>query len=246
MSTIDLPQTDDPDRTRTGPDDVVRRVSAVARSLSAEVGLQPTLDRTVEQAVQLIDGCDSAGISLMVSKQRIETVALTDGLAREGDDRQYELGEGPCLTAVRDAEIVWVPDLADDPRWPRWAPWAVENLGIRSMLCIQLYTSADKHGALNLYSQERDGFPLADHPVATMFATVAAMALVSARTTEQLESALHTRNIIGQAQGIIMERYAVGSDQAFAVLSRVSQETNMKLNLVAAQVVSQRVIPGVA
>jgi AmiR/NasT family two-component response regulator len=79
-----------------------------------------------------------------------------------------------------------------------------------------------------------------------MFGTMAAMALTSARTADELQSALHTRNVIGQAQGIIMERYGVGSEQAFAVLSRVSQETNTKLNLVAAQVVAQRVIPGVA
>ncbi|PFG33176.1 GAF and ANTAR domain-containing protein [Sanguibacter antarcticus] len=246
MSTIDLSEIDEPGTPGLGGDEVVRRVGVVARSLAEESGLQPMLDRTVEHAVQLLEGCHSAGISLVVARGRIETVALTDDLARRGDERQYELDEGPCLTAVRDAEIVWAPDLANDARWPRWAPWAVENLGVRSMLCIQLYTAVDKHGALNLYSRDRDAFPLVDHPVATMFATVAAMSLKSARTTEELQSALHTRNIIGQAQGIIMERYSVGAEQAFSVLSRVSQETNMKLSVVATQVAAQRVIPGLA
>lgn len=243
MSTIDLPQTDagSPEDGRT---DVLQRVSVVARSLAEESGLQPTLDRTVEHAVRLLDGCQSAGISLVVARRRIETVALTDELARRGDERQYQLDEGPCLSAIRDAEVVWAPDLANDTRWPRWAPWAVENLGVRSMLCIQLYTAADKHGALNLYSRERDAFPPEDHPLATMFATAAAMALKGAQTAEELHSAIHTRNIIGQAQGIIMERYSVTSDQAFAVLSRVSQESNVKLAEIAAQVASQRVIPG--
>ena len=244
MSAIDPPQPDEPSRPEDGHADVLRRVSVVARSLAEESGLQPTLERTVEHAVRLVDGCHSAGISLVVSRERIETVALSDDLARRGDERQYQLDEGPCLSAIRDAEVVWAPDLANDRRWPRWGPWAVENLGVRSMLCIQLYTAANRHGALNLYSQDRDAFPPAEHPLATMFAAAAAMALKGAQTAEELHSAIHTRTIIGQAQGIIMERYSVSSDQAFAVLSRVSQESNVKLHEIATQVATRRVIPG--
>lgn len=246
MSTITGDEVEKSHEPGPGHEDVMERVSVVARSLAEETGLQATLDRTVDHAVQLIEGCDAAGVSLVVSRKRIETVALTDDLARRGDERQYELDEGPCLTAIRDAEIVWTPDLENDPRWPRWSPWAVEELGVRSMLCVQLYTAASTHGALNLYSRERDAFPRADHPLATMFATVAVMALKGARTTEELQSAIHTRNIIGQAQGIIMERYQMSAEQAFSVLSRVSQESNVKLNEIAAQVAARREIPGLA
>jgi GAF domain-containing protein len=219
-------------------------VADAARTLAAEPTLQQTLDRVVELAVQMVEGAESAGVSL-VRRGRIDSPAVSDPTVARGDALQYELGEGPCLDAIRDMSIVRSPDVVADGRWPRWAPTVARELGVRSMLCVQLYTSDSAHGALNLYATTRDAFGEEDHHLATTFAAVAAAAISAARTEEQLQSAVQTRTLIGQAQGIIMERYRLSDARAFAVMSRVSQDSNVKLVDVARQIVRTRRIPGV-
>ncbi|WP_265522390.1 GAF and ANTAR domain-containing protein [Oerskovia flava] len=221
-------------------------IAAAARLLADEPSLQETLDRIAQLAVAMVDGCDSAGISMVVRGGRIETPAHSDDVAVRGDELQYALDEGPCLDAIRETEVVYTADLALDERWPRWSHAVLGELGVRSMLCIQLYTTDAKHGALNLYAQQPNAFPADIIPLATTFAAVAAAALDAARTEDQLQTAVHTRTLIGQAQGIIMERYRVSPAQAFAVLSRVSQDSNVRLQEVARQIVTTRRVPGAA
>ncbi|ROS73318.1 GAF and ANTAR domain-containing protein [Cellulomonas sp. PhB143] len=220
-----------------------RHVARATRQLTSEPTLQDTLDRTVELAVEMIEGCDAAGISMVERAGKIDTPAASDQLARRGDELQYELGEGPCLDAIRESEMISTPDLADDPRWRTWGERAVSELGVGSMLCLQLYTSDTTHGALNLYSRERDGLRADVHPVASTLAALAAAAYENARTTDQLRSAIHTRTIIGQAQGIVMERFNVSASQAFSILSRLSQESNTKLVEVARRIADDRMLP---
>ncbi|MEV8026743.1 GAF and ANTAR domain-containing protein [Cellulosimicrobium funkei] len=219
-------------------------VADAARALADEPTLQQTLDRVVELAVAMVDGCDEAGISL-VTRRRIESAAISDPVVARGDALQYELDEGPCLDAIREHALVESGDVATDPRWPRWAPRAAGELGVGSMLCVQLYTSENAHGALNMYSGSRDAFGPDSHHLASTFAAVAAAAISAARTEEQLQSAVQTRTLIGQAQGIIMERYSLTPGRAFAVMSRVSQDANIKLVDVAREIVETRRIPGV-
>ncbi|WP_052367241.1 GAF and ANTAR domain-containing protein [Paraoerskovia marina] len=219
-------------------------IARAVRLLADEDSLGSTLDRVVERAVAMIDGCASASISLVARRGRIETPAASDAVGGRGDELQYELDEGPCLDAIRETEIVSTPDLAHDPRWPTWGP-RVAELGVGSMLCIQLFTTDTNHGALNLYGTERGAFDGPDQTLATTFAAVAAAALDAARTEDQLQSAVQGRTIIGQAQGICMERYGISAERAFEVLSRISQESNVKLVDVARRVVSDRAVPGV-
>ncbi|WP_435737308.1 GAF and ANTAR domain-containing protein [Cellulosimicrobium sp. PMB13] len=223
---------------------VTGRVADAARALADEPTLQQTLDRVVELAVSMVDGCESAGISL-ISRGRIDSPAVSDPLVARGDELQYELGEGPCLDAIREAPLVESGDIEADVRWPRWSPKVADELGVRSMLCVQLYTSETAHGALNMYATTRDAFGLDDHHLAATFAAVAAAAISAARTEEQLQSAVQTRTLIGQAQGILMERFSLSSSRAFAVLSRVSQDSNVKLVDVARQIVETRRVPGI-
>lgn len=223
---------------------VTGRVADAARALADEPTLQQTLDRVVELAVTMIDGCESAGISL-VTRGRIESPAVSDPLVARGDELQYELGEGPCLDAIHDSSLVEARDVAADSRWPRWAPKVADELGVRSMLCVQLYTSETAHGALNMYATTPDAFGTEDHHLASTFAAVAAAAISAARTEEQLQSAVQTRTLIGQAQGILMERFTLSASRAFAVLSRVSQDSNVKLVDVARQIVDTRRVPGI-
>jgi len=223
---------------------VAGRIAEAARLLADEPTLQQTLDRVVELAVAMVDGCESAGISL-VTRGRIESPAVSDPLVARGDVLQYQLGEGPCLDAIHHEALVESNDIVTDPRWPRWAPAVARELGVRSMLCVQLYTSRDAHGALNMYSTAPDAFAAEAHHLAATFAGVAAAAVAAARTEEQLQSAVQTRTLIGQAQGILMERYTLSGSRAFAVLSRVSQDANIKLVDIAREIVDTRRIPGV-
>ncbi len=218
-------------------------VADAARALAEEPTLQQTLDRVVDLAMTMVPGCEAGGISL-VERGRIRSVAVSDPFVARGDALQYELGEGPCLDAIRLATVVESPDVAADPRWPHWAPRAVEELGVRSMLGVQLYTSEDAHGALNLYATTTGAFDEESLHLATTFAAVAAAAIAAARTEEQLQSAVRTRTLIGQAQGMIMERFGLTEARAFAVMSRVSQDSNVKLVDVAREIVSTRRVPG--
>ncbi|BDZ42151.1 hypothetical protein GCM10025865_14500 [Paraoerskovia sediminicola] len=209
---------------RTAEDVLAARISAAVRGLAAQDSLQSTLDSTVTSAVAMVDGCSAAGVTLVERDGEVTTPAASDGVAGRGDVLQYELGEGPCLDAVRHAEVVTTDDLADDARWRRWGAAVVDELGVRSMLCVQLFTSDSRHGALNLYAREPRAFTDESRAVATTFAAVAAAALGAARTEERLGSRVQTRTIVGQAQGVLMERHGIGAQQAIDLLATVAAE----------------------
>ncbi len=136
-------------------------VADAARALADEPTLQQTLDRVVELAVAMVDGCDEAGISL-VTRRRIESAAVSDPVVARGDALQYEFDEGPCLDAIREHALVESGDVAADPRWPRWAPRVSGELGVRSMLCVQLYVGERARRAqhvLGVAGRVRSGLP---------------------------------------------------------------------------------------
>ena len=224
--------------------DLVNQLSAVARSLRSEEDVEHTLEKAVSLAVELIEGCDEAGVSLVRAKRRIDTPAATSESVRRGDALQYELNEGPCLDAIWDEETVSSPDLAQEKRWPLWGPRVVEELDMRSMLCFQLFTDGNSLGALNLYSHQVDGFEDADTTEGLALASHVSVALAAAQEIETLHSAVEARTVIGQAEGILMERFDLAPHQAFAVLRRVSQESNTRLHAVAAELVRSRRTPG--
>ncbi len=224
-------------------EDLTGQLAAVARDLSAE-DVEQTLDKAVALAVDLIHGCDAAGVSLVRRGKSVETPAYTDPRVLRGDELQYELAEGPCMDAVWEHDIVISEDLARDDRWPKWAPRVVEELGARSMLCVQLFTDAETLGGLNLYSWRPGAFSMRDdrHEGLALGAHVA-VALASAQQIEHLNAAVVSRTVIGQACGILMERFDIDANRAFQVLQRVSSHTNTKLHQVASQLVETRRLP---
>ena len=155
---------------------------------------------------------------------------------------QEEVGEGPCLETAFDQHTVLVPDLATDERWPRFSRRAAE-LGVRSMLSFQLYVEGDNLGALNLFSRSADAFDDRSVLVGELFAAHAAVAYSAAQRESVLERALASRELVGQAQGILMERGRLTADQAFAALQRTSQERNVKLAEVARRLVETGDLP---
>lgn len=216
-------------------------LAEMAVSLHDEPTLEETIERVLEYALKAVD-CAYAGVIFVHAKSRVETVAATNPIVAELDQVQLEHGEGPDIDVLSDPRhSVLVNDTTTDERWPRWAD-AVAATGVRSMLGIRLHTTATTIGSLNLYDTRPDHFTEEDRDVAHIFARHAAVALSSARETANLWKAIDARRLIGQAQGILMERFDMDADQAFAVLRRYSQDHNVKLHVVAERLIATRTL----
>jgi len=214
--------------------------------LASALRTAPTPDRTAEQvigyAVQQLEA-DHAGITLLRRGGRLETIAATDPLVMKLDALQYELGEGISRDNSWHGEALLAVDLAADLRWPHWAPKAVD-LGVASLLAIEFTTRDDRRaGSINLYWHRPRAFQADDTAFAYIFARHTAVALEASLEIHGLNVALDGRKLIGQAQGILMERHGLDEKQAFEVLRRYSQDHNLKLRQVAEYLVSTRRLP---
>jgi GAF domain-containing protein len=219
-----------------------RQLATAARALAEEPSTLSTLERAVHVASELVEGCDLAGISVVRGGQ-VDTPAASHEALRRMDELQFEMEEGPCRDALKQHEVVLVSDLAEDPRWPRWGPQMVEELGVRSSLSLRLFLEGDDLGALNLYGYEPDAFDQEDLLDGLVLAAHAAVALANTLEQDQLKRALDTRRVIGEATGMLRERFDLSTDQAFGVLKRVSSEQNIKLFRVAHYLVETGHLP---
>ena len=217
-------------------EELEQNLAEVALALFATGSVERSLQLTVDLAVDTVDGCDAAGI--FVSRDdRVTTVAFTDPIVIELDDLQIASNEGPCLEALAGGRHPFASDLTDDPRWPTFGP-AAARAGTRSALAFRL--SEQPVSALNLYARLPAAFGATDRAKGLIFATLAGLALDLAGEraddllrVANLHEALRTRELIGQAQGILIERERITSDQAFDVLRRASQHLNIKVREVA-------------
>ncbi|WP_407688447.1 GAF and ANTAR domain-containing protein [Mycobacterium sp. HUMS_1102779] len=196
-----------------------------------------TLHSVTASCVELIDGADSGDVMLISGGERFRSVAATSQLAVDIDRLQERFGEGPCLDAAAGAPMVVCNGLRQEPRWPRFAEAAV-GAGVNSALSFQLFTNKKRMGALNLFGTKPKAFTLESRAVGAMFATHAAVALIAEDERLQFRSALASRDIIGQAKGMIMERFHVDAVRAFELLTKLSQDSNTKLADIADELVS--------
>lgn len=216
---------------------LARRFAETARQLSSD-GMASGLQQAVDLAAEMIPGCDYAGITVIQPGNKSFTPAATAGRAVEVDQLQYDLNEGPCLdTANRGMDWVQIDDLATEPRWPRFCAGA-RDMGIASILSCDLESPRGMLGALNLYSELSGAFGASSRESAAIYATHAALALSAQRMQDSLRAAMDSRETIGIAMGVLMERHKVTRSQAFDLLAQVSQETNTKLRELAHQVVT--------
>lgn len=213
----------------------------MALVLHEEPDVEQTLERVVEYAQQATV-CDDAGLMLLHGGGRIETTGATDPRVGKADELQTTLEEGPGRAAIETRASVLVEDTATDPRWPAWGP-QVADLGLRSVLSVRLHTGRTTLGTLNLYGHRPGMFDDDDTDVAEIFGRHASIALASAREEDGLRQAIGARHVIGLAQGILMERYGVDADRAFAVLRRYSRNSNVKLRVVAERVIATGRLP---
>ena len=212
------------------------RMAQLARQVAAPSSLEEVLSGVTQAALDIIPGVDAAGVLLIAKGGRFETHAGTSELVHELDRLQVGFGEGPCVEAAVDELIVRTEDFQVEQRWPRFSHEVAEK-GVRSALSFKLYTSTDTAGALNLFAFEPSVFDSHAEATGSVLAAHAAAAILASRRGEQLESALTTRDVIGQAKGIIMERFKVDAVRAFDMLRELSQTTNTKLVDVAQRVV---------
>jgi GAF domain-containing protein len=212
--------------------ELATRLSELARELQHEHDPDRVLSGIVQAAVQLIPGAAHASISVVTGRKNIDSPVASGDLPRKVDALQSSFGQGPCLDAAYEDRIVRVPDLSTETRWPAFSRGAVE-LGARSMLSIQLFVEGDRLGALNLYGAGPNAFDLESEQIGLLVAAHAAVAFADSQRISQLNEALISRQLIGQAEGILMERYKLTAQQAFLVLSRASTTSNTKLRDVA-------------
>lgn len=213
----------------------------IAQRLHAQEDVKETLQSVAVMACETVSA-NMCGVMLVHRGNKVETAAVTDDTVRRADDLQIELGQGPCLEAMDDRTTFIIRDTGTETRWPEWCA-RVKDLGIRSVLSVRLFTQAGTIGSLNLYGSEPDQFDTEDAVLASIFAGHASVALAAAKTESGLREAMDGRHLIGLAQGILMERFDLSTDQSFAVLRRYSQDRNMKLRHVAAHVVESRGLP---
>jgi transcriptional regulator with GAF, ATPase, and Fis domain len=209
----------------------------VARALAEQDDVNETLDKIVHMAVDTLESCEYAGVS-MIENRKITSPASTGDLPRTVDVIQSEVDEGPCLDAIKEHEVFQTGDLLADERWPQFATRAHEETGITSILSLRLFIEEDTMGALNLYSSAADAFDETDVALASVFAAHAAVAVSAANQQEHLERKAETRDLIGRAKGMLMAREGISDDQAFDLLRRASSRMHVKLTAVAEQVTS--------
>ncbi|WP_032407237.1 GAF and ANTAR domain-containing protein [Rhodococcoides fascians] len=224
-----------PDRSMTARD-LTQAIAEATRSFFAPSSLDETLRGVTESARSLIPAVDCADILVVAGPKKYQSHAATSELPVRLDAMQERLDEGPCIDAARSELFVRCNDFRSDSRWPRFGPEAV-GAGVLSSLSFRLYTNEDTIGALNLFALTSDALSDEDEELGRVLATHAAVALYAANKTEQFKSGLASRDIIGQAKGMLMERYGIDAVQAFDLISRLSQTQNVPVATLAAELV---------
>lgn len=196
------------------------------------------------KAVEAVPGAQYGGITIAGHDGEVESFAATHPYASQLDDIQHAHGEGPCLAAAWDHHTIRVDDLAGDDRWPAYRRDVLEHTPIRSILSFELFKAQKRVRALNFYSERADVFNEQSIETGLVYATHIAIAWNILLRDEQFRSALASRDIIGQAKGIIMERFDVDAGHAFELLTRLSQSSNIPLAQVAERFVATKTPTG--
>jgi GAF domain-containing protein len=216
---------------------VARAMSDLARALQQPRDVALSLEALTACATDSIEGADYASVTVRQRDGRLETLAPTDSIALRVDLLQFELSEGPCYDAVEATAVTLSEDIAGDARWPAYGP-RVAALGLRSQMGIRLASDDGFRVALNLYARRPGAFDSESISLAEMFADQAAAAMGLARTVQTVNMAVVLRETIGQAVGIVMERFTMDTDGAFAFLVRTAQTSNARIQDVAEEIVA--------
>jgi hypothetical protein len=222
------------------------RMLAVMEGLAGALkpgDLDATLTSITSAAVELLPQVEYSSITIVHADGTVETAAPTDEMLIGLDKAQGELREGPCYDAAEEKVHVFCPNIGADERFPRYGPVAL-SYGIRSQAGLRLFHSSKSQGALNFYSTRVGALNEDLEPLQALFSHHAGMAVGYAREVQNLNEAIRTRTVIGQATGVVMERYGLPEHRAFALLSGLSVERFVKLRVIAQEIVEALVNDG--
>jgi GAF domain-containing protein len=219
--------------------DLAQRMAELARSVAAPRDLDDVLNNVTKTTVELLDGADTAGVLLVSRGGKFESLSGTSELIYEVDRLQEKHNAGPCVEAAVNELVVRTDDFETETRWGRY-PREVLELGVRSSISFKLYTGDRTAGALNVFSRKPHSFDADSEVIGSILAAHAAAAILASRDSEQLQAALLSRDLIGQAKGILMERFELDAVGAFDMLRKLSQQMNVRLTEVAQRVVDTR------
>nr|WP_234810015.1 GAF and ANTAR domain-containing protein [Mycolicibacterium moriokaense] len=216
------------------------RIAELVQALHSrtDTDSETVIAELAEHAAVEIPGAQYAGITVTRNRKHIDTPAATHFYPMLLDKVQQRYGEGPCLTAAWEEKTIHVADLEHDDRFPRYREDALAETPIRSIMAFQLFIAGETMGALNVYAEQPHAFDDESRTIGLIFAAHSSVAWNSARRDEHFKKALASRDVIGQAKGMIMERYGVDAVQAFELLRKLSQDSNVPLIKVATQLVA--------
>jgi GAF domain-containing protein len=218
-----------------------RRIAEIVHELHSrpDADSDTVIAELAEHAAVEIPGAEYAGITVTRNARFIDTPAATHKWPVLLDEIQQRHREGPCLTAAWEHKTIHVADLEADDRFPLYRRDALEQTPIRAIMAFQLFIADQTMGALNVYAEQAHAFGPEAREIGLVFATHTSVAWNAARRDEQYKRALASRDIIGQAKGMIMERYGVDAVQSFEVLRKLSQDSNVPLMQVARELVEK-------
>jgi GAF domain-containing protein len=214
-------------------------MAELARSVAAPRNIEDVLGGVTSTVIELLPGADTAGVLLVSKGDMFESLSGTSELIYEVDRLQERHNAGPCVEAATNEVIVRTDDFENETRWPEYSR-EVCKLGVRSGISFKLYTGDRTAGALNVFSCKPKSFDVDAEVIGSILAAHAAAAILASRESEQLQTALLSRDLIGQAKGILMERFQVDAIGAFDMLRKLSQQMNVRLAQVAQRVVDTR------
>lgn len=222
----------------TDSSETYRQIAALARNISANLpkDAATALEELIHNAVDHIPGVDYAGITVVASTD-VTTPAATHEHPRTLDALQQKHREGPCFAAATEHDSYFISNLVTEDRWPAFRSDALALTPVRSFASFQLFTARDQVGALNLYADNTDAFHQEARDLGYIFAAHAAIVWGAIERIDQFRSALASRDTIGQAKGMLMERYNINAIEAFELLRTLSQNSNIRLAEIAHQLV---------
>ena len=219
-----------------------RLLADAALEMARRPSVPTTVDRAVQLALEIIVTCDAAAISLF-KDNKATTVAASEEAIREVVEQQFLLGAGPAASAYASREPVYSADLAGDSRWAEFGTLMSGQVGLNCAYAVPLAVQEKPVGVLSLYGKKVDAFDEDDRTTAEVVAAHAAIAVAESIGQQQLETALTTRTVIGQATGVVMERWGLDAADAFSVLRRLSQTHNLKIRDIATHIVETGRLP---
>ncbi|WP_068176389.1 GAF and ANTAR domain-containing protein [Mycobacterium sp. UM_CSW] len=198
-------------------------------------GIEDALSKLTSASLALIPGADCAKIST-IENGHLRSITATSQLTSSLDSAQQAAGQGPCLETISAKKAIRCDDLRTDTRWPRFTPRAT-TAGVYSVLSTPIDIPGETGATLTLFGFRAEAFGPDAEAVGAMLANHAAIALMHVKQERQFKAALATRNVIGQAKGMIMERFGIDAARAFAMLRAISQQTNTPLRELATRLV---------